>query len=120
VSVKANWHTEVDVPPLTDPFANFVEQPVIPVAVEDVGKPIDLSSSQPQLRRRLIELVRTESQLYNRGVRCEIRERDDTSCCSCPMRGRIERVEALCDVGCEQEQVLTTLAIHGLRDRKAT
>lgn len=121
MSLKANWHTEVVVPPSSaDPFANYVEQPALPQAVEEVGKPIDLRSSEPQLRRRLIELVRDESTLDRDGVTCEIRARDETSCCACPMRGKIAGVELLCEVGMEQEQVLTTLAIHRLRDRKGT
>lgn len=116
--VKANWHVNVDLPPATDPFSNYVEQPTIPVAVEDVGKPIDLSSSEPQLRRRLIELVNAESALYGQGVRCAIRDRDDTSCSSCPMRDKVARFAPLCKVGVEQEQVLTTLAIHTIREQR--
>lgn len=118
MSVRTNWHLDADVPEHSDPFANFVEQPTIPRVVEEVGKPIDLSSTEPQLRRRLIELVNLEASLGHAGTRCEIRDRDDTSCCSCPVRGLDERIVKLCVLGVEQEQVLTTLAVHKIRGRK--
>lgn len=114
MTVKAQWF-EAAAPPAGDPFAGYAEQPMLPKTVEEVGKPIDLSSAEPVLRRRLIELVDEEAHLHAAGVSCAIRDREDTSCCACPMRGKTERIARLCEVGTESEQLLTTLAIHKVR-----
>ena len=108
MGVKANWHVD-DLLADTDqdPFDEVRE-----TRVEDVGRPIDLSGDEPRLVARTIELVRAESELYNRGVRCPIRERPDTTCSACPVarpgRGALGQ---LCAVGIEQDQVFTTLAV---------
>lgn len=110
-SVQARWATpqiEVDD---SDPFAPM---PSVgrPRRVEEVGTPVEVNAEGDvgSLRERLIELCSRESTLYNQGVTCSIKERDDTSCNACPLRPDDETA-LLCKVGREQEAVCTRLAI---------
>jgi hypothetical protein len=108
VSVRANWFVEdLDVDD-GDPFAD----------VEELGQPIDLSG-EPELNRRLIALAQRESQIFDLGVECPIKDMADTSCLACPLSCRDEAVLAsgLCEVGREQERVATRLAALKLRGR---
>lgn len=111
MSVKAKWFDDV-LPDQgdDDPFA---ETP----AVEDVGRPIDLTGQAPRLNERLVELVNAESELFNRGVTCAIKERSDTACSACPVsRKDGSPLASLCSVGKEQERVCTALAaLRGVR-----
>lgn len=83
--------------------------------IEEVGVPIDLADP-PVLNQRLVALVETEGALYSRGVTCGVKDRPDTTCCACPIRAEEGPLAPLCNLGREQERVLTLLAIHDRRD----
>jgi len=96
---------DIDVPDEdVDPLAARVEQ---------VGLPITLHADFAELNERLIGLVNTESGLYNAGITCAIRDRQDTTCLACPISAHEEKTElaALCRCGREQERVSTELAV---------
>lgn len=109
MSVKAKWFDDV-LPDAgdDDPFAE---------RIEDVGRPIDLSG-EPRLNERLIELVNAESDLFNQGVTCSIKDRSDTACSACPVsRSDDTPLAALCAIGAEEERVCTALAaLRGIRE----
>lgn len=102
MTVKARWFNADAIPaaPAQD--------------VRDVGKPILLRGEQ-QLNERLIALVNAESDLFNQGISCAIRDRPDTTCCSCPVAGVNAELRNLCDVGQEQERTLTAIAVQRLQ-----
>lgn len=106
MAVKARWHQGVVVreDPDDDPLATRVEQ---------VGLPITLHEDHAALNERMVELVQVESRLYNVGVTCSIRDRQDTSCNACPISAHEEETElaALCRCGREQERVATEMAV---------
>ena len=109
MSVKAKWFDDaLPVMGDDDPFAE---------RIEDVGRPIDLTG-EPRLNERLIELVNAESELYNRGVTCPIKDRDDTACSACAIaRDDDSPLATLCSIGAEQERVCTALAVlRGVRE----
>lgn len=76
--------------------------------IEELGLPIDLSGDTAELRTLLMDLLAQEETLYNEGLVCEIKDASDTCCTVCPMRGSHGK---LCDIGCQQERVTTTLAV---------
>lgn len=103
MSVKANWFIpEVD---LGDAFAEE------PAPVEEVGVPIRVDDAGAELDAKFVELVATEARLYNRGITCAIRDRHDTCCTACPLRGLDDSPVALCKTGAELEKVATRLAV---------
>lgn len=115
VSVKANWFmgnlsSEDDD---SDPFESIPE-----AVVEDVGQLIDLRDDAT-LNQALFALVGQEKVLYDRGVRCEIRDDAQTACSACPLRGLTPDLKPLCIVGADQERVLTELAISRARRNAA-
>lgn len=105
MSVRANW---------------FLDELVVeeaPAAVEEVGQPIDLLHGDARLNRRLVELVGEEGRLWDRGIRCAIKDRPDTACSACPIfeyenEGPRWR---LCALGIEQERTATTIAVQRAR-----
>lgn len=109
VAVKARWPgSEIRVP-TEDPFRQRVEQ---------VGMPIELTERTAELNGELAELIEVESRLYNLGVRCEIKERGDTTCHACPLSAHDDPSSALhqlCSTGRAQERVLTEIAVANLR-----
>lgn len=100
---RANWYTDVD--PDGPALGEQSE-------IERVGKPIDLSGA-PALNQRLIELVNMEGVLHARGVRCAIKDRDDTTCSACPVaaEGSTDPLYPLCALGRNQERVSTELGV---------
>lgn len=100
MALRANWHFDAPAPPAGDPFGQM--------RIEDVGAPIELRDDSVELNQRLVALVNRESELFAAGVVCEVKDLPDTACSACPARG--SRGE-LCQVGCEQERILTALAI---------
>lgn len=102
MSVKAQWFVPDLVSGEVDPFADEA-----PVDVTAVGVAIDLRDDPDELYARIGELLEAENALYNRGVRCVVKDRADTSCHACPFQGRHG---ALCEVGAEQDEVLTRMA----------
>lgn len=110
--VRANWHIREVPNDDRDPFANVAPQlrlgeDVEEVRVEDVGAPIDLHD-RSGLTARLTSLLVSEGSLYDDGVRCPVKDQDDTSCLACPIQGEHGK---LCDIGCDQERVITALAV---------
>lgn len=74
--------------------------------------PIDLATPTPQLREHLGSLVNQEASLFNEGVTCAIRDRDESTCLACPVSASNDYsnpMGKLCRVGQEQERVLTVL-----------
>lgn len=114
MGVKARWFDE-GLPSYedSDPFATQER-----LDITDVGQPIDLRE-EPKLNGRLIALIQIESEIFERGTTCPIKERPDTTCSACPLRrtDSTDPVKDLCDVGIEQEQVLTELAVVRERAR---
>jgi len=80
--------------------------------IEELGLPISLDG-EPTLRRRLVDLVEQEGYLYQQGTTCSIKDRADTSCSACPVREHdpARPPAALCRVGVEQEQTVTSMAV---------
>jgi hypothetical protein len=78
------------------------------VDVEEQGIPIDLRDERDELHRRLAALLDRENTLWNRGLRCGVKQRADSCCHACPFQGRKGE---LCNVGLEEERVLTRMAV---------
>jgi hypothetical protein len=111
-AVQARWsQPAVDIPD-GDPFAPTPSTASPRRKIEEVGTPIDVSGERATLNARLARLVDREGELYQVGVECAIKNRDDTSCHACP----ISQSEAdtplgeLCRIGCKQEVACTALA----------
>lgn len=105
MTIKARWGSDELVVPTGDPFYERVEQ---------IGLPIVLHADHAEVNERLIALVQEEGRLHNAGIRCAIRDRDDTSCSACPLSAHEDPSSALhrlCQVGREQELLSTELAI---------
>lgn len=85
------------------------------------GRPIDLSGEEGTLSDRLAELAAREARLWKHGVRCALKEREDTCCHACPV-SKVNDSECalsrLCLIGREQERVVMRLAVlrHGEPD----
>lgn len=99
MAVKAQWPAGQVTRATTDPFEGIEE-----------GR--DHKEQDPYERLKL--LIDAETALLNREITCPVRDRDDTSCCACPKRGQIPRLRALCDVGTEQERIVTALSCEKL------
>lgn len=106
-ATKANWHLPALPVDEGDPLA-------APDPIERHGTPISLSDQEARLNTQLLELLRAEGDLFDAGLRCEIKDRSDTCCHACPLQNRGE----LCDLGRQQEDVCTRMAIAN-RDRTA-
>lgn len=109
---RANWFvasvTSLDDEP--DPFD---------APIEEVGQRIDLRDPRERLEMRFRELIERESNLFNRGTTCPIKDRSDSCCHACPVSKASDPDDALavlCRVGREQEAVLTELAVLACRD----
>lgn len=112
MGVRANWHTDLPEVDADDPFDALQR-----TDVQDVGQPIDLTTSEPSLNKRLVELVRDEQRLYTKGIECAIKDRPDSCCSACPVHGRFGE---LCRIGRDQERVSTYLSVLRERDRGQT
>lgn len=100
MSVKARWPGATDAPTVQgDPFE---------------GIPEDAEVERDDPREHLARLMDRETVLLNRGISCPVRDREDTSCCACPKRGRVKGLEVLCDVGATSERIITELAVERL------
>lgn len=112
MSVKAKWHEEDLGVDDTDPFLAYGKQEQLDVDVRDAGKPIRLDDP-PALTRELHELMAREAVLAGKGVTCSLKDRSDTTCSVCPVRSTdgTQALSQLCTVGCDQERVLTRLAV---------
>lgn len=104
MTVKARWGDEIVVPE-DDPFQ---------ARVEEVGVPILLKKDGADLQIEVAEQLRTESALWNAGVRCSIKESEDVTCHACPVSAHNDSsssLHALCSLGRMQERTLTEIAV---------
>lgn len=101
MAVKTEWFVPDLVGDDEDPFEG-------PVDVTEAGIPIDLEDDPDDLFRRLVDLLGREGTLWNRGLRCRVKSRSDSTCHACPFQGRKGE---LCNIGLEQERVLTRMAV---------
>lgn len=101
MSVKTEWF-------VPDLVGDDDEDPLEgPVDVAEAGIPIDLEDAD-ELFPRLVDLLGRESTLWGRGQRCRVKARADSTCHACPFQGRKGE---LCNIGLEQERVLTEMAV---------
>lgn len=105
--VKANWHVDLSV--LTDGAVDLWAE-----EVQETGLPIELEDDEARLNDKLRYTVKQEAFLFNNGITCGIKDREDTSCWACPVYrgGTDDPLGALCLVGREQERLLTRLAVE--------
>jgi hypothetical protein len=115
-SVRARWGLDDLAVDGSDPFLGLEpSQPddPEPIDVRDVGMPIDLTGDVATLKadldQRLIALMREETQLYERGVTCDIRHRPQTTCLACPVASEDGPMGRLCSNGRESDRVSTAM-----------
>jgi hypothetical protein len=110
---QADWFTQEAEVAQADPADPFG------MPVEEVGERIDLRDPKATLELRLRELMTRESNLYNAGLTCPIKDRPDSTCHACPVSQAHEDVPlaTLCRIGRDQEVVLTELAVLACPDR---
>lgn len=103
--VRANWHVDIDAAPGDDPFGARPR-------VETVGRVIELDD-EPRLTSRLDATLTREGQIEASGVTCPIKNDPQASCAACPLRhvDPLDALTPLCDVGVEQESLITRLRI---------
>lgn len=104
---RTRWHASVDLPADdgADPFKNAGP-------VEQIGLAIDLRPSHAELSAKLKDLLESEGELYARGVRCDLKEMDDSTCSACPISHHTEAghpLATLCRIGREEERTLMDL-----------
>lgn len=105
--VRARWGLDsIDVT-IGDPYGER-QMSLAGPDVEEVGKPIDLTGDTAQLSAQLVVLGDRERILFEQGLECAVKDRSDTSCSACPVRGRHG---ALCALGVEEEQIATQIAL---------
>lgn len=116
MGVKANWFLDDVRPDVGDPFAGVgaLPTPMPPVVerLEDVGVPFDLRDPG-SLLTAATALLNEEGRLWDQGVTCAVRDRADTSCSACAFAHHEENghdLQRLCEIGREQERLLTTHA----------
>lgn len=112
MTVRANWFVD-------DELATGVPDALPPAEerVEEAGVPFDLRDPD-SLLPALSSLISQEAALFNQGITCEVKDRDDTSCSACPYAHHEEAghpLEILCQIGREQERVVTLHAHLTLR-----
>jgi hypothetical protein len=107
MTVKAQWFLEDLV---GDEDAGDGE----PATVAELGQRFDLRGGV-ELVERLAGLVNAESELFNAGETCAIRDAPDTCCSACPVSQADagSRLGQLCQVGRAQEATITALAVRG-------
>lgn len=105
-TTKANWFVA--------DFVELADDDPFVGPIEEVGTPIDLSTTESDLHLRLIDLLRTACELDVQGVRCAIRERRDSVCAACPLSraGEAGAFGDLCRNGIETERVITMIQVH--------
>lgn len=106
MGVRANWFTEEITGDEPAPFATIAPAEE---RVEDVGVPFDLRDPDLMIAD-LRGLIRAEARLFMEGVTCAVKDRVDTSCSACPFAHHEEEghpLQALCQVGRNQERVVT-------------
>lgn len=107
MTVRANWFVPEDV---TD--ATPTAMPPVVERMEDVGVPFDLRDPD-SLLKEMTRLLNQEAAMFNQGITCAVKDREDTSCSACAFAHHEEEghpLQPLCHVGREQERVCTTHA----------
>jgi hypothetical protein len=112
MTVKPSWHTvavEVDD---SDPFADDFS---LPVRVNEVGTPIELTGETAKLSEALTVNVQHQSRLYHEGVDCDLRWNNSVTCLACPLyQGAQDTPHGhLCRLMREQETLTTLLVVRG-------
>lgn len=82
--------------------------------MEQVGTPISLDGDIASLSKEVESLMWRESNLFNVGVTCSIKDHPETVCSACPVSKHAQPddpLAPLCQVGREQERIVTTLAV---------
>jgi hypothetical protein len=90
-----------------------------PVQPQSSGPmPLALDTPIDQLQCRVRFLIKRESHLFNEGVVCGIKDINETACSACPLNRAADGSAKglLCQIGVEQEQVLTLIAAQ--RERR--
>lgn len=95
-----------------DPFA----EEEVPIRVQEVGLPIDLTGESAELSQRLAVNLKAQSDLYNQGVDCPLRWEDEVACSACPVAQADGPHGRLCSLAKEQESITSLMAArrHGL------
>lgn len=111
MTTRANWHVDLVTATDEDPFSTPPGQQRL--GVEQLGRPIDLDD-EVTLNERLISTINAEGDLHGQGITCPIRDAKESHCSACPIRhtGHGDPHKKLCDVGMEQEQITTALAVR--------
>lgn len=113
--VKANWH-ETDRPTSVALAGVDIFDPV---GQQSSGPmPLALDTPVDQLQRRVRSLAKREAHLFDEGVVCGIKDCGETACSACPISRASDGSAKglLCQIGIEQEQVLTLMAAQ--RERR--
>lgn len=108
--VRANWFLDDVRVGDSDPFG-AADAPPAP-RVQDVGVEFDLRDPDMVLAG-FADLIQVEADLWDQGVTCAVRDRNDTNCSACVFAHHDEdghRLQRLCQVGREMERVVTTHA----------
>lgn len=109
MAVKAQWFVPDLVGDDGDPLEGGVD-------VTAAGVELDLRDDPDRLYRVLASTLEREQALYDRGVTCKIKDKHDTVCHACPYQGV---KGALCELGLEQERLVTQMAVaEAMRDRE--
>jgi hypothetical protein len=112
MSVRAEWHTDLHLPELPDPFASRIEDVGVPVFLGAVGE-------EAKLRDDLLDTVRQEVELADAGVSCRVKGTMGTSCHVCPLYRNDASAEArLCAIGRRQEKLCTELKVIQVGGRR--
>lgn len=101
MTAKANWHLDVEIDQ-SDPFA---APPPGPARSERV------KLDDPDLTGRIVELLYLEGELEHRGLTCVLKDRPESCCSACPLRGssRAYPIRELCKLGIAQERAFMSV-----------
>lgn len=112
MAVKADWFLgDLDVAEGPDPLGPAQTR------IEDVGTPIDLEGGEARLNARLVSLLEQEARLFDGGLTCPVKDNSQGCCSACPIRHRdeLDQMTALCNIGVEQDRVITLQVIASER-----
>lgn len=99
---RTNWFLDdLDLPD-DDPFARVVTD----------GTQLDLTDDLETIHARIRETLDREGDLYKRSIVCPIKDDPSASCTVCPVRHADgdDPMTLLCELGLEQERLLTRVA----------
>jgi len=101
MTVRAVWHLQDFMDAQDDPFDTVVYSS---------GLVIDLTGDEHELEAALKATLRVESQLFDRGLVCELKD-GGQDCLSCPIpqMNPAERLSRLCRLGKDQVNIMDRL-----------